>query len=546
MPSEPVGTTNTAFHRPAMVQALRTAVANDEPFDAVVIGGGITGAGVALDAATRGHRVLLLDRDDLASGTSSKSSKLIHGGLRYLQQGDVELVREALRERHLLTKNAPHLVTTLPFLLPIFTKDGLFPRRIARALGSALWAYDTAGGWRIGRLHRRIRRGKVADLCPGLPSDRVAGGYLYFDARADDARLTLDVARTAAHHDAIVVNHCPVRSIMTANGDVASVVVDLDGESLTIPTRTVINAAGVWAQAIDELVDAPLNEPLPPIAIRPARGVHVSIPWELVRNTVAVVLPVPGDRRSVFLIPSGPRADGTFDVAHIGTTDTDHKGGFDDPQCTDADVEYLLRAVNHSLGHRIDPSQVLGVWAGLRPLVVPTDASTERGGGSRTADLSRRHRVDVSTSGVIRVIGGKLTTYRQMAQDTVDELDRIVGKRRPCTTARTRIVGRDEADIASIVAEQPERAKPVAPGVQLTHADVIASVRFELATNLIDVLTRRTRLHIDDRSRAMEIAPAVAMMMANELGWDDERRTTEINAYLALCEAERRATAEVA
>lgn len=526
-----------------MVQALRTAVANGERFDAVIIGGGITGAGVALDAATRGHRVLLLDRDDLASGTSSKSSKLIHGGLRYLQQGDVELVREALRERHLLTKNAPHLVATLPFLLPIFTKDGLFPRRIARALGSALWAYDTAGGWRIGRLHRRIRRGKVADLCPGLPPDRVAGGYLYFDARADDARLTLDVARTATHHGAIVVNHCPVRSITTTNGDVDGVVVDLDGEPLTIPTRTVINAAGVWAQAIDDLIDAPLNVPLPAIAIRPARGVHVSIPWELVRNSVAVVLPVPGDRRSVFLIPSGPRPDGTFDIAHIGTTDTDHQGGLDDPQCTDADIEYLLRAVNHSLGHRIEPSQVLGVWAGLRPLVVPSDDGSDSG-GSRTADLSRRHRVDASSSGAIRVIGGKLTTYRQMAQDTVDELDRIVGKRRSCSTARTRIIGCDEAAIASIVAEQPERARPLAPGVRLTHADVIASIRFELATSLIDVLTRRTRLHIDDRSSAMAIAPTVAAMMAAELGWDDDRQTSEIDAYLALCEAERRAAAE--
>jgi glycerol-3-phosphate dehydrogenase len=431
-------------------------------------------------------------------------------------------------------------------LLPIFTKDGLFPRRIARALGSALWAYDTAGGWRIGRLHRRIRRGKVADLCPGLPSDRVAGGYLYFDARADDARLTLDVARTAAHHGAIVVNHCPVRSITTANGEVASVVVDLDGESLTIPTRTVINAAGVWAQAVDDLLDAPLSEPLPPIAIRPARGVHVSIPWELVRNSVAVVLPVPGDRRSVFLIPSGQRPDGTFDIAYVGTTDTDHEGGLDDPQCTNTDVEYLLRAVNHSLGHRIDPSQVLGVWAGLRPLVVPTDDNTQSGGGPRTADLSRRHRVDASPSGAIRVIGGKLTTYRQMAQDTVDELDRIIGKRGSCITARTRITGRDEADVASIAAQEPERGRPLADGVQLTHADVIASIRFELATSLTDVLTRRTRLHIDDRSRAMAIAPAVATTMAAELGWDDDRRTTEINAYLALCEAERIAAAESA
>ncbi len=522
------------LHRQRMADALRARGSSGGSFDVVVIGGGITGAGVALDASLRGRSVLLVDRDDLASGTSSKSSKLVHGGLRYLQQGDVALVREALRERRIMMRNAPQLVSVMPFLLPILKRDGLFPRRIARALGSALWAYDTAGGWRIGRLHRRLRRGKVADLCPGLPSDRIAGGYLYYDATADDARLTLDVARTAAAHGAVVVNHCPVTSIDVEDGKVIGATMDLDGDRVSVRANVVVNAAGVWANKVDELLAAPLSDALPRVGIRPARGVHISIPWELVRNEVAVVLPVPGDRRSVFLVPSNPRSDGSFDLAYVGTTDTDHSGSLDDPQCTDADVEYLLRAVNHSLDTRIEPSQVLGVWAGLRPLVVP-DVDAEQ---DRTADLSRRHRVDSSSSGYVRVIGGKLTTYRQMAEDTVDALEKVLGDARRCRTRSTRLISRDADMISALVRTDSSLADEVTPGAGLTAAEVLNCVRTEMAHTVTDVLARRSRLHIGHRDLALASVDRVADVMAAELGWDQQRRNEEISRYRSLCQAE--------
>lgn len=508
-----------ALNRQSMVREVLARAASRTPFDVVVIGGGITGAGTALDAALRGMSVLLVDRDDLASGTSSKSSKLVHGGLRYLQQGDVGLVREALRERKILMRNAPHLVTVMPFLLPIFAKDGLFPKRIARALGSALWAYDAAGGWRIGRLHRRVRRSKVTNLCPQLDPTKVAGGYLYYDAATDDARLTLDVARTAAANSAIVINHCPVEKIDVREGSVTAISLNLDGTTVRVTTRCVVNAAGVWAGNVDSLLSAPLSTPLPAVQIRPARGVHISLPWELVQNEVAVVLPVPGDRRSVFLIPSGPRDDGTFETAYVGTTDTDHHGPLDEPLCTADDVDYLLRAVNHSLGSRLETHHVLGVWAGLRPLVVPTDDHTP----DRTADLSRRHRVDSSASGMVRVIGGKLTTYREMAEHTVDAVERVLDRRTQCTTKRTRILGRGTAS------------------AELTRDQIIDSVRHELAHTLIDVLCRRSRIHIDDRARSISTAESVASTMAAELGWSDQRTADEISAYIRLCEAEQMA-----
>ena len=236
-----------------MLEQLQAKADRFEAVDLVVVGGGITGAGVALDAALRGFDVVLVERGDFASGTSSKSSKLVHGGLRYLQQGDVALVREALRERSILQRIAQGRVEVLPFLLPIFTKDGLFPRRIARALGSALWAYDTAGGWRIGRFHRRLRKSGVAKMAPLLNSDRIAGGYLYYDARADDARLTLDVAATAVREGALAVNYCSLTGVTVDSGAVNTVELDVDGSHISLQTRCVVNAAGVWAERVDDL-----------------------------------------------------------------------------------------------------------------------------------------------------------------------------------------------------------------------------------------------------------------------------------------------------
>lgn len=525
--SETVGIDRKTFAR-----QLHERSDSGVPFDLVVIGGGITGAGVALDAALRGFDVLLVESGDFASGTSSKSSKLIHGGLRYLQQGDVPLVREALRERSILQRIAPGRVDVLPFLLPIFTRDGLFPRRIARALGSALWAYDTAGGWRIGRLHRRLRKSGVAKMAPLLNSERIAGGYIYYDARADDARLTLDVVSTAVGAGAVAVNYCPVEHVTVSDGHVKGVTLNLDGATVSVPATCVVNAAGVWAERVDDLVNQQLSQPLPALAVRPARGVHVTIPWELVQTRVAMVLPVPGDKRSVFLVPDMPRPDGTFEVAYIGTTDTDHDGSLDDPECSSLDVEYLLRAVNAAMETTVTRDHVIGVWSGLRPLVTSDDAPE-----GRTADISRRHRVDMSASGYVRVVGGKLTTYRAMAEDTMDHVERVIGKRKPCVTRKTALNDRNLHTMREIT-ESGSPQTELLPGSQLTETDVVYAVRHEAAVHLTDVMTRRSRLHLLHRDLAERCAEPVSHIMQRELGWSDARRQDEFNSYASLCHAE--------
>ena len=292
-----------AFQRASMLERLEA-----ETFDVLVVGAGITGAGVALDAATRGLKVALVERDDFASGTSSKSSKMIHGGLRYLQQGDVKLVRQALHERQRLFDNAPHLVTVLPFMIPILSKDGVVSKKVARALGSAMWMYDVTGGWRIGKLHRRLRKAKAFAHLPTMHEERLASAYLYFDAGADDARVVLTLCRTAAANGAVVANRCGVTSLTHgANGKVNGAVVHADGRDIRVRAAAVVNAAGVWSDDVRAL-----DEGTHPDTIRPAKGVHVTVPWHKVRCDIAVVIPVPKDRRSLFLVPWGPKADGTF------------------------------------------------------------------------------------------------------------------------------------------------------------------------------------------------------------------------------------------
>ncbi|HEY4610911.1 MAG TPA: glycerol-3-phosphate dehydrogenase/oxidase, partial [Ilumatobacteraceae bacterium] len=414
------------FRRADMLDRLEA-----ESFDVLVIGGGITGTGVALDAAARGLRTALVERDDFASGTSSKSSKLVHGGLRYLQQGEVRLVYQALHERERLRKNAPHLVKVLPFMIPILTKDGVVSRKIARAMGSAMWMYDVTGGWRIGKFHRRLKKDAAFAHLPTMPKERLASAYLYFDATVDDARLCLTVARTAAASGAVVVNRCRVVELVkTDDGRSAGAVVDAgNGRMIQVRAKVTVNASGVWSdevRALDEGVD--------PDSIRPAKGVHLTVPWEKVRNDIAVVIPVPKDKRSLFVVPWGRRPDGTFEHTYIGTTDTDYHGSIDDPQCTNDDIAYVLKALNASITTGVTEADITGVWAGLRPLVKSASSG-------RTADLSRRHKVGRSASNVISVTGGKLTTYREMAEDTVDVACEILEVRHRSATKRLPLLG---------------------------------------------------------------------------------------------------------
>jgi glycerol-3-phosphate dehydrogenase len=534
------------FDRTVMVARLAT-----ERFDLLVIGGGITGCGVALDAASRGLKVALVERDDFASGTSSKSSKLVHGGLRYLQQGDVRLVYEALRERQRLLHNAPHLVSVLPFLIPVLTKDGPVSKQIAKGLRSALWMYDRTGGARIGKLHKRLDAEQALAHCPTLPGRTLSSGFVYYDAATDDARLTLAVARTAAAHGAAVANRCGVVELTkTGDGQIDGALVDTGRGLITVRASAVVSATGVWSDQVRRLDDGAHTD-----ALRPAKGIHITVPWGLVRNDIAVIISVPGDKRSLFLIPWGELPDGSFEHCYIGTTDTDHDGALDQPLADDVDVDYVIRGVNRALTTTITLDDVSGVWAGLRPLV--------RGAGSgRTADLSRRHRIATSPAGLVTVTGGKLTTYRQMAADTVDLVANRLGRSgraHRCRTGRLRLVGadnfkrpdRDDPDarllrrygsetdaIKALLAADPATAEPLVAGLRYTRAEAVYAVRHEMATTLVDVLTRRTRAHLRDRVACLAAAPAVADLLARELGWDAAETSRQVAAYRALFEAE--------
>jgi glycerol-3-phosphate dehydrogenase len=540
-----------SFDRTTMVQALRAATAAGEPLDLLVVGAGITGAGVALDAAARGLRVAVVERHDFASGTSSKSSKMVHGGLRYLQNGDVRLVYEALHERTRVMRNAPHLVETLPFLIPIMSRDGVVPRKVSRALGSALWAYDATGGWRIGRLHRRLSGAAAARYFPTARAGALSGGDLYFDAAADDARLTLAVARTAADRGAIVVNRAEVVDFHHSPGPAPHVAtVAIEGEPIDVRSRAVVLAAGVWTDDVRAL-----DEGRHPDSIRPAKGVHASVPWELVRNEIAVIVPIRSDRRSMFLVPWGRRPDGTFLHTYFGTTDSDYDGPLDAPACEGDDLDYLLTALTAAIDGTIDRCDVTGVWAGLRPLVAHGDD------GESTTDLSRDHRVEVAASGVIRVTGGKLTTYRRMAEDTVDAVVEQLGGTRRQRRHRTRRLrlhgadagrpprddrlghryGTDAPHVRALVALDADLGEPLVPGQSYVRAEAVYAARAEMATTVEDVLCRRTRAHLFDRDACRQAAPQVADLLSAELGWDAAERERQLISYLDLCAAEERA-----
>ena len=541
--------------REAELQSLRST-----QFDVLVVGGGVTGLGVALDAASRGLKVALVERDDFASGTSSKSSKLIHGGVRYLQQGEVALVYEALHERHRLKRNAPHLVQTLPFMIPILKRDGVVSRKIARALGTALWMYDLTGGWRIGKFHRRLKADKAFTHLPTMDRQRLGSAYLYFDAMADDARVCLALARTAQNCGAVVLNYTRVEKILhNENGQASGAVVKpYDTEAFAIDARVVVNAAGVWS---DEVMtsDAGKN----PDSIRPAKGVHLTVPWKMVRNDLAIVIPVPGDRRSLFLVPWIPNYDGTYQYTYVGTTDTDYQGSIDDPQCTSVDINYVLKALNAAVMTNISADDVTAVWSGLRPLVKSVNGEKI---SSRTADLSRRHKVSKSKSGVITIAGGKLTTYRKMAQDTIDEALTQLQKSAKCKTKNLKLIGATTSTpktnaksamhlaarfgteaslIQEMIAENPSLGEQLIAGLPYLKAEAVFAVKYEMARTLDDILSRRTRARIINRRASVASARAVAELIAPLLNWGEQEINNQVLAYCDSCADEDRAALAV-
>jgi glycerol-3-phosphate dehydrogenase len=542
-------------------------------FDVVVVGGGITGAGVALDAASRGLRTALVERGDFASGTSSKSSKMVHGGLRYLQQHEFALVRQSLTERRLLLQNAPHLVERLTLLVPLFGKGGVVDRATARGYSTALWMYDLAGGWRIGKRHHRITAEELASHFPTLRTDTLVAGFVYYDAWADDARLTLAVLRTAVlEHGAVAVNYAPVVGLVHDGASrvtgvrVAPVVDPRSGSWLTRPSqgdaspevievraKVVVNATGVWADDLHQL-----DDPSRPTSIRPAKGIHLTVARDKLPCDIATVLPVAEDHRAITVIPWGAHT-------YIGTTDTDYEGPLDDPRVEPGDISYVLNAVNAAVSSPIRPEDVTASWAGLRPLLAST-TTHGRSPSARTADLSRRHKVERSVTGLITITGGKLTTYRKMAADTVDAVCAELGS--TTATSRTKnlrlrgfelpntVQVRDLADklgldaavlgqlrsryggetmaVLGLGIDRPELCARLVTGLDLLEAEVVYAARFEMATCVDDVLSRRTRALLLDARSAAAAAVRTAELLAAELGWDAAKVREEWAAFDAI------------
>ena len=531
-----------------------------DKFDVLVIGGGVTGAGVALDCAARGFTTAIVDKGDWASGTSSKSSKLIHGGLRYLQQREFRLVYENLLERQRLLANAPHLVSVLPFLIPLFAKSSTIgavaDRAMVKAYSSTLTLYDLTGGLRIGHRHRRIDAAQTLSHMAGLAPTKVAAGFVYYDAQADDARLTLTLVRTAQDMGAVAVNHIEVCALTKSAGKVTGVVL---ADGTRVAARCVVNATGVWAAGLMELDGEASHR------ITPAKGVHITVPAHRVRCDIAAVVPVRSDRRSLFVVPG--TVLGAPHLTYIGTTDTPYTGSLDNPACTAADVRYVLDGINSWLADPLTEADVTGTWAGLRPLLA--DARSER-----TADLSRRHAVVRAQSDLVSVLGGKLTTYRRMAEDTVDEVCRVLGSRARCVTRKLALRGAsgtaelrqehaalrngvspevlaglvdrhggEALAVLSLLRADPSLAEPLVPGLGALRAEAVHAARHEQVVHLDDLLARRTRSLLLDRDGTAAAARSAAELIAPELGWTPGVVDAEVARIEQLVGAEHAAEA---
>ncbi len=520
-----------------------------EVVDVVVIGGGVTGSGVALDAATRGLSVALVEARDLAAGTSSRSSKLIHGGLRYLEQLNVALVHEALRERALLLGTlCPHLVRPVPFLFPITHR--VWERAY---VGSGMLLYDTMGGHRDVPHHRHLTRKAALRAVPSLRRDALVGAIQYWDAQVDDARHTMFVARTAAHYGAMIATSTRVTGLLREGDRVTGVQVqDLEGGAqIDVRARQTINAAGVWTDDIQAMAGGRGQ-----LSVRVSKGVHLVVPRDRIHSSTGLILRT--DTSVLFVIPWN---------SHwiIGTTDTDWNLDLAHPAASSADIDYVLGQVNQMLRTPLTHDDITGVYAGLRPLLSGESEDTSR--------LSREHAVVSPLSGLTMVAGGKYTTYRVMARDAVDSAVHGMNRYVPeSCTDRVPLLGADgyqalwnaretlahragihvarvehllgrygtlTLEVLALIQEHPMLGRPLRGASTYLAAEAVYAASHEGALHLDDVLTRRTRISIETWDRGFEAAAHVAELVAPELGWDHVTVAAEIEHYRARVAAER-------
>jgi glycerol-3-phosphate dehydrogenase len=523
-----------------------------EEFDLLVIGGGVTGAGVALDGASRGLKVALVEAQDLASGTSSRSSKLIHGGLRYLEQYDFKLVKEALREREMMvTSLAPHLVKPVGFLFPLTEKF-----RERTYVGAGLALYDLLRGFkRALPWHKHLDQKRVAKVAPSLRSDIITGGIQYFDAQVDDARHTMMIARTAKRYGARITTYTEVTELIRDGKRVVGVKVKPQGgKTFPVKAKVTVLAGGVWTSPLYEKFGLK-----PGYEVRMSKGAHIVVPSDAITSETGIIIKTP--LSVLFIIP-------WFGKWIVGTTDTEYKENPNSPAATKADVDYILAQANRVLTPRLKRSDVIGVYAGLRPLISSAPDSP-------TTKLSREHVVDRPAPGFVSIAGGKYTTYRVMAEDAVDvataELRRIVPQ---SSTAQLPLLGADGyfaltnkvpllaseygiseesvrhlldrygSEIVTLL--ELTRKKPVLKSkldsnLQYLKVEALYAVEFEGARNLIDIIDRRTRISFESEDHGLSVAREIVEMLAKSLGWNGAEKKKQIEEFKAHVRAEQAA-----
>ena len=513
------------MNRKEMIAALDARIGQE--WDMCIIGGGATGLGVAVDAASRGFSTILLEQYDFSKGTSSRATKLVHGGVRYLQQGNVKLVTEALHERGILRRNAPHLVKNQSFIVPNYKWwEGPF-------YGIGLKVYDwMAGSLGLGK-SRLLSREETLELAPTLDAEGLRGGVLYHDGQFDDARLAIELAKTAAGQGAVMLNYCKVDGLEKENGRVSGVSVTdtLTGKTYSVKAKTVINATGVFTDTILRM-DDPGSEPI----IAPSQGVHLVLDKEFLPGEAAILVPHTDDGRVLFAVP-------WHDKIIIGTTDTPVANAEIEPRALPAEIGFILQQIGRYLKREPRKEDIRSVFAGLRPLV--------KSSGKKTAELARDHVVLVAESGLITITGGKWTTYRRMAEDTVDTAITRGGlPQRPCVTSTLSIHGAAEIDLADplhfhgtdanaireLVVEEPRWGEKLHPRLPYILAEIVWAAREELCMTVEDALSRRTRSLLLDARAAIESAGTVAELLAAEMGQDQQWQETQVTAFKAVAD----------